>query len=327
MSRPILVGYDPRTRDPAPVRFGVTATKLSGGRLVIVSVEAGAPIVPISAGQTLSHAIAQPDADLVADCGPALEDAQAGLTPDDIAVECRRVQSTSAARGLHEAAIEADAGLLVVGSTRRGPVGRVLPGSTAQRLLHGAPCPIAVVPGAWAARDRFETIGVAYGGGDEGHQAVHAAYALARRTGATLRLLAVVTVNLGFYGDTQAPTAGQLGTDVEDLAGERRVRIERELRQLVGGLDGGAGVEIDVSVGDPAQTLIDVSRNLDLLVCGARGYGPLGAVLVGGVTRRLAAEAHCPVMVLPRGTQGWLEGLLSEAPGAAAPTGTGSTGS
>jgi nucleotide-binding universal stress UspA family protein len=286
---------------------------------VIVSVEAGAPVVPISAGQTLSHAIARLDADLVVDCRPALEDAQAGLGGYDIAVECRRVQSTSAARGLHEAAIEEGAGLLVVGSTRRGPLGRVVPGSTALRLLHGAPCPIAVVPGAWAARDRFEPIGVAYGGSDEGRQAVHAAHALARRTGATLRLLAAVNVDLGVYGDTEAPTAGQLGKNVAEMARERRSRVERELRELVRELDGGAGVEIEVSVGDPAQTLVDASGNLDLLVCGARAYGPLGAVLVGGVTRRLTTEARCPVMVLPRGAQGWLEGLLSEAPGAAAP--------
>lgn len=40
---------------------------------------------------------------------------------------------------------------------------------------------------------------------------------------------------------------------------------------------------------------------LDLLVCGARGYGPLRAVLLGGVSRRVAVEARCPVIVLPRG--------------------------
>ena len=40
----------------------------------------------------------------------------------------------------------AGASLIVVGSTHRGPAGRVLAGTTADRLLHGAPCAVAVVP-------------------------------------------------------------------------------------------------------------------------------------------------------------------------------------
>jgi nucleotide-binding universal stress UspA family protein len=42
------------------------------------------------------------------------------------------------------------------------------------------------------------------------------------------------------------------------------------------------------------------------------------AVLLGGVTRRLTAEAHCPVIVLPRGVTSSLEALSATAPGAAA---------
>jgi nucleotide-binding universal stress UspA family protein len=268
----------------------------------------------------MPYAIVQPDDDLVADCGPALGDVEADLSAHGIPVECRRVRSTSAARGLYEAAIEEGAGLLVVGSTRRGRLGRVLPGSTAQRLLEGAPCPVAVVPRGWAEQRPLETIGVAYGGGDEARRAVHAAYALARHVGARLRVLAVLPVEGGVYGDTEAPTAGQIGKDVTDMFDERRRRVERDLREVVAGLDGGADVDIDISAGYPAEMLVEASQQLDLLVCGARAYGPLGTVLPGGVTRRLVAEAHCPVIVLPRGAQGWLEELRSKAPGAAAPT-------
>jgi nucleotide-binding universal stress UspA family protein len=77
-------------------------------------------------------------------------------------------------------------------------------------------------------------------------------------------------------------------------------------------------VETDAFVEDPADVLIRVSENLDLLVCGSRGYGPLRAVLLGGVSRRLAADARCPVIVLPRGVEDSLEALMAEAPGAAA---------
>jgi hypothetical protein len=42
-------------------------------------------------------------------------------------------------------------------------------------------------------------------------------------------------------------------------------------------------------------------------------------VLLGSVSRDVMNEAHCPVVVLPRGVEATLEALLAEAPGAAAP--------
>ena len=43
---------------------------------------------------------------------------------------------------------------------------------------------------------------------------------------------------------------------------------------------------------------------------GSRGYGPHRAVLLGGVSRRVSAEAECPVLVIPRGASRPLEDLL-----------------
>jgi nucleotide-binding universal stress UspA family protein len=41
-------------------------------------------------------------------------------------------------------------------------------------------------------------------------------------------------------------------------------------------------------------------REVDLLVCGSRGYGPVRRVLLGGVSSRLIRRAACPVVVVPR---------------------------
>ena len=60
-------------------------------------------------------------------------------------------------------------------------------------------------------------------------------------------------------------------------------------------------VEIDTLVGDPAQTLIDASQNLDLLVCGSRGQGTVRSAVLASISRRVTAEARCPVLVLPPG--------------------------
>ena len=72
------------------------------------------------------------------------------------------------------------------------------------------------------------------------------------------------------------------------------MRAEEALRRATDALDGDIPVETDAFVEDPADVLIRVSEHLDLLVCGSRGYGPLRAVLLGGVSRRLTAEAQCP---------------------------------
>ncbi len=308
MGKPIIVGYDPETADRAPVRFGVAAARFTGAPLVVASV--GAAGRRPGAGHQ--------DEELVVDPTDVLAEAERDLAAEEIPVECRRLTGTSAARALHEAAEADGAGLLVVGSTRQGAVGRVFRGSTAERLMHGAPCPIAIVPPGWEAGAGLNTIGVAYVDTEEGREALHGAHALAQRTGATLRVLTAVKAGLAMYGETDANKPTQQGKDVEDVEGELRVSTEEALRRAADALGGDVRVETDAFVEDPADVLIRVTEHLDLLVCGSRGYGPLRAVLLGGVTRRVTAEAMCPVIVLPRGVSGSLEPLMAASPGAAA---------
>ena len=162
------------------------------------------------------------------------------------------------------------------------------------------------------------TIGVAYVDSEEGREALHAAYALARRPGATLRVLTVLKGSLGMYSEIEASYAGQLaGRNLEDVQAEHRVQLEQQVREIVADLDGDVPVEIDTYVGDPAGILIDVSSGLDLLVCGSRGRGPLKAVLLGSVSRRVAAEAHCPVIVIPRGVKAPFDALSPRGAGGA----------
>jgi nucleotide-binding universal stress UspA family protein len=308
MSKPIIVGYDPQTFDRAPVNFAVAAARFTGAPLVIASVCAGSAVRDGSAAGRL-------DEDLAADASGALDEVDRELDAEGIAVEFRQIDNTSAARALHEAAEAQEAGLLVVGSTTRGAIGRVLPGSTAERLMHGAPCPIAIVPHEWEAGGGLNTIGVAYVDTDEGREALRGAHALARRTGAKLRVLTAVKAGLSAYGATEATTPVQAGKGITDIEGELRTQAEKALRRQTEALGDGVPVETDAFVEDPADVLIRVSENLDLIVCGSRGYGPLRAVLLGGVSRRLAADARCPVIVLPRGVEASLEALMAETPG------------
>jgi nucleotide-binding universal stress UspA family protein len=311
MAKPILVGYDARTSDRAPVLFGVAAARFTGAPLIVATVEAARP-------ESDGAWAAGLEQDLLADASAALARVGADLEPEGIAIECRRLQSTSAARALYETAESVDAGLLVVGSTRRGAVGRILTGSTAERLMHGAPCAITVVPHDWKPRGGIATVGVAYVNTPEGQEALRSAHSLARRAGATLRLLTVTHAGLGTYGETRASMDDQRGIEHEEVEGQHRVQAEKAARDTAAALGDDVPVEVDAFLEDPADTLVRVSEHVDILVCGSRGYGPLRAVVLGGVSRRVAAEARCPVIVLPRGIESPLDELMSEAPGTSA---------
>jgi hypothetical protein len=46
---------------------------------------------------------------------------------------------------------------------------------------------------------------------------------------------------------------------------------------------------------------------------GSRAYGPMRAVMLGGVSRRVITRATCPLLVLPRGNGSALEALVPMA--------------
>jgi len=205
---------------------------------------------------------------------------------DGDGVEVRAIANPSPAHGLHSAAEAEDARLIFVGSTHTGRAGRVLPGSTGERLLHGAPCPIAVAPRGYVAREPG-VIGCGYDGTRSAQGALAAARGIAERTGARLR---VIRVFEPIPFDVPPATMGSAYND------KLQERATEELEAAA--VD--AGAEQVLTIGHPVKILAEQSEELDLLFVGSRGYGPLRAVIIGGVAGRLVREAACPVIVLPR---------------------------
>jgi nucleotide-binding universal stress UspA family protein len=213
--------------------------------------------------------------------------------------EVRAIANPSPAHGLHELVESEGAALVVVGSTHTGRAGRVLPGSTAERLLHGSPCPVAVAPHGYAQRSSHElaVIGCGYDGSTSAQHALEAARRLAAATGARLRVIRAFTP-LAFDTPPGSLATGGMSSYNDTL----HERAAGELDAAVAKFEAEPGIESDFNVGDPVRILAAASEQLDLLIVGSRGYGPMHAVLVGGVTGRLLREAACPVIVLPRGT-------------------------
>src|SRR3954465_7543826 len=76
--------------------------------------------------------------------------------------------SSSVGRRLHELCEVIGADLLVVGSSRRGLLGRVLIADDTSAALNGAPCPIAIAPRNYSQQPGMKgEIGIGYDGSPE----------------------------------------------------------------------------------------------------------------------------------------------------------------
>jgi len=167
-------------------------------------------------------------------------------------------------------------------------------------VLHAAPCAIAVAPAGYAASDQAERLGVvgaAVDAGEETERVARVGARIARGAKARLRLISVIERHY-----TQGPLyTGNLG--YRSLHAAMTSLTEEALQRGAAAAGGDVDVETRLSEGAPAEQLIAESHDLDLLVVGSRGFGPLRRVLLGSVSAGLLHRASCPVFVLPRGSQ------------------------
>jgi nucleotide-binding universal stress UspA family protein len=113
-----------------------------------------------------------------------------------------------AGRALHRLARKESAGLLVVGSSHRGPTGRTMLGGQTLAALNGSSCAVAIAPrGYGMAEPEVRTVGAGDAGTAESELAVRTARELAERHGAALEVRAVTE---GDPADELAAMAEQL---------------------------------------------------------------------------------------------------------------------
>ncbi|HTY97365.1 MAG TPA: universal stress protein [Solirubrobacteraceae bacterium] len=194
----------------------------------------------------------------------------------------------SPAGTLHEQAEERGADLLVVGSSRRSVLGRVMLGDDARRALNGAPCAVATAAQAYAEAPKPPArIGVAYNDTPESRAALQAARAIAGRTGA--KVYAREVISIPTYAYTGAVPAA-VGDEIDTILAE----ANRQMAAL-------EGVEGSAAYGLTGEELAAFGDNLDLLVVGSRSYGPFKRLVLGSTSDYLQRHARCSLLVLPRG--------------------------
>ena len=285
----VVVGYDGRAEGRDALALGKLLAAPTGERLILVAV------FPYSSSWMGEEAF---ESALRDDEARVFAEVREGLAED---AETRALAGGSPAMGLQDVADAEDASLIAIGSTHRGVVGRVLSGTVADRLMHGAPCPIAIAPRGFQSDPSLTEIGVGFDGARESWHALAFAADLARQGEARVHLLGVLE-SLG--SELIAYRAAEISefADVDAVDSERRKVLAHRLDVGLSELDESLRGERYLLSGEPAEELAAGAgrASLDLLVVGSRGYGPLRRVLLGGVSSRLARSASCPLVVVPR---------------------------
>lgn len=129
MTDTIVVGYAPTREGQAALEMGIEEAVLRDGTVVVVNASRGDAWV--------DEAFVQ---------GESLAHLQSLLAEAPVRTELRQpVRGNDPAEDVVEVAEEVAAELIVVGMRRRTPVGKLLMGSTAQRILLTATVPVLAV--------------------------------------------------------------------------------------------------------------------------------------------------------------------------------------
>jgi nucleotide-binding universal stress UspA family protein len=279
----IIVGVDDREGGRDALALAATLAGVTGGELTAVRV------YPYEIHPTRAS-VRGYEEHLRADAEAELERTLAEEGRD---AQPRVIGDVSPARGLHHVAEQEDAGLIVVGSTHRGELGRVLVGGVSASVLHHAPCPVAVAPRGFAEQHgSLGTVGVGFDGGAESREALGLAVELARAAGAQVRIVSAIA--------TAVPAAYPGGYEREWLDRSEQAGRETADEALRSVRDRGADATSEIVLGAPVDALRDLSADVDVLVVGSRGWGPVRRLLLGSTSDRLVRDAGCPVIAVPR---------------------------
>jgi nucleotide-binding universal stress UspA family protein len=212
---------------------------------------------------------------------------EAERTAADISAELISIVALSPGRGLHLQAEEQGADLIVVGSSSRGALGRAMLGDDTRSALNGAPCAVAVASLGYAEHPvPIANVGVAFNGSPESKAALALARDLAAQTGASVHALEVVPIMTYAYTGL-VPAA--IGESVEVMLKEANSRLKQlpDVRgRAVYGLTG--------------EELAAFGDELDVLLVGSRGYGPVKRLMLGSTSEYLQRHARCSLVVIPR---------------------------
>lgn len=290
MTSRIVVGYTATKAGRDAIAFASRMATATGAELDIVLV------LPAEGRSVITPPDASYDRYLRAQAGEWLAEASARVG-EGVPHRTHTVYAESFGEGLLEVAHEVGASHIVVGAADGATRGRHRLGSTTSQLLHTADIPVVLVPRG--ARKTAPEVGIsritlALGLRAGAAQLVDEAIALATATGAPLRLLSLVTVDLPPTVDTGViRLAGAAHAD-EVLAAVR------------------ASVPEDVeteAVAARGEDIEEAVRHIDwepgeIVLVGSSRLAQPRRLFLGSTAAKMLHEITVPMIVVPRPIEG-----------------------
>ncbi len=286
MSGRIVVGYTATEAGADAVALGARLAAASGSTLDIVVV------LPGEDRSVITPPDASYDRYLDEQATAWLQEATASI-PDAVPTSTNVRYADSFAEGLVAAAEEFGASHIVVGAANGGLRGRHRLGSVATELLHSSHVPVVLAP---EGSRRIEPatgvtrITAAIGTRPGADALLDEATSLAADTGAELRLLSLVTVDL----------PASVDTGVIRIAGA--AHADQVLAQARAGLPGNGDTEVIVGRGDSIE---DAVSHLswepgEVAIVGSSRLAQPRRLFLGSTAAKMLHELPVPMIVVPR---------------------------
>ena len=180
-----------------------------------------------------------------------------------------------------------DIDLIVMGTHGSGGIDKLILGSTAEKVVRHARCPVLTVGPCVRLLpvERFGNILYATDFSSGSLRALNYALSLAEEDRAELTMLHIIEAK---------------PTSEAELVRWKRRDCRRLSQVLPTGIDLPSPPELEVEAGDPAQEIVRLAdtRNADLIVMGSHSDGVVSTHLPWTTLHHVLQHAHCPVLTV-----------------------------
>lgn len=275
-----VVGYTPNARGADAVALGSAMARAQGARLDLVYV----------LDRSTSHAVIREGGRASAEEQAVLTAQREGLqlVPEDVSVEFHLRDADSFAAGLIDAAVECNAGLIVVGAASNGLFKRHTVGSVANSLLHASPVPVALAPRGYRHTEPLMRLTLAVGQRTGANAAIDTAIDWAKNRGVPLRLVSLV--ELDAEGDSG------------EVVNAAHIHANTVLTEAAHRLPEGHEVSVEVAHGRTIEEAIDDLEWYDdeILLVGSSRLAERNKLFIGSTANKVLRALPVPMVVVPR---------------------------
>jgi nucleotide-binding universal stress UspA family protein len=195
-------------------------------------------------------------------------------------------------RTLSELVIEEQADLLVVAKHSRSTLGRFFMGSTTEKIVREARCPVLVVPDAGVRTVTWKPILCATDLSQPSLKAFQFGIQLAQDYQANLNLMHVIDLGFSAHSPEEKPTEYILSISKS---------AKEKLEDIITTRGGPGETEIVVVEGKPAVLIVERAEELgsDLVILGKSGHTLAEQRVLGSTANAILRGARFPVLVIP----------------------------